>query len=333
MNRIYKITHLTDIERKVAGLGSPPGRVSIRVDLIRDGIARSATEVADEISKLKDDQKAQNEAYIERTGYKPTRATNKAKSVSAAERTGSSPAQLTQLIPSVLLSAAEQYQPVYGALVLKLDPGTGNSVCVFGSSKRGKSTAMMHIWRTYYSRSVPEEGGDPDDKSKRLIPILFAKNAQISLYDSDPADKKLLRSDSFRPWVIAAQRKIQRESKNKFEFANFIDDFIDLKHSVTLDDMILTMRNSLISTVICLQYVNNLSKSGRSNVNNVLLFGQNTDEAAEVCINVYLKSWFKAQKIREVDWVPVFHKITADHGFFHVHPASGVVAICKGSSA
>ena len=90
------------------------------------------------------------------------------------------------------------------------------------------------------------------------------------------------------------------------------------------------MRNSNISTIICLQYVNTLSKAARSNVNNVLLFGQNTDEAAEVCINVYLRTWFKKQGVHGlVDQISEFHRLTLDHGFFHVHPATGKVSLCK----
>lgn len=303
----FKYMHLTDYEKRAAGMGAPPGRTTFRIELFKDGEKRSAEDVKAECDKIKEELKERNKKFmLANTGS------------DRVGRTHENGVKFTEVIEHKMIP--DKLRDIrYGDLELVLDAGTGNTGCIFGSSKRGKTFAMMHIFRKYYSK-VPT-GGDESG----VIPLMFARNIQLSAYD----DKRLILSDEFRPDVVVAEQKLQRISKNKYEFVNFIDDFIDLKHSVSLDELILTYRNSLISSYICLQYVNTLSKAGRSNVNNVLLFGQNTDEAAEVCVNVYLKSWFKSLKVPEREWVPLFHKVTMDHGFFHVHPASGAVRICK----
>lgn len=328
MSKQYKYVHLLSYEKEKAGLGKPLGRVSYKIQLVSwDPVKEIQTprpreEIEAEIAKLKADTKAQNMAFLAAGNRRDTNLGANSSEIPIVHQNpkidtnNDDRGHKPQEIPRSITTYA--YEP----LKLILDPDTGNTTCIFGSSKRGKSTTMMKIYEEYYKPYIPKK----TYKGKNaIIPFLFAKSIQINLYNA----KGLIKSDKFRPEFIDAQRKINRYSKNSHSFVNFIDDFINLKHSLTLDDLILTLRNSNISTVICLQYVNTLSKPARSNVNNVLLFGQNTDEAAEVCINVYLKSWFKSQKIPEPDQVPIFHKITADHGFFHIHPSTGKVTICK----
>ncbi len=305
-NKTDKFVQLVDLERKDNGLGRPIGRTCYRVAKFNtDGTPRAEPEIQADIIKVKLEQAAKNARYLESKGIAKPGTVN-----------------LSMFKSALTPHNAEEHPPVttefkYGGLNLILDNNTGNTCAIFGSSKRGKSTAMMNIFKDYYANKVPDD----------LIAILFARNPQISAYSG--VKGRLIMCDEFRSDIIADQCNINKVANNKFNFLNLIDDFINLKYSLSLDDLLLTLRNSNISTIICLQYVNTLSKAARSNVNNVLLFGQNTDEAAEVCINVYLKSWFRRQKVPESQWVNMFHTITSDHGFFHVHPASSAVSICK----
>lgn len=303
MAKTHVQCNLTDYERRDLGLGRPLGRTCYKIYKYHpDGTEKTLEDINTEKMKLKMEQQAKNAKYLETLGTVKPGTINLVNVKSAIN----------------LPEPKTRTEIQHGGLNLILDEGTGNTCAIFGSSKRGKSTIMMQIFRDYYMQKVPNE----------LIAILFARNPQISAYKV-PQDKLIL-CDEFRPDIVMDQCEINKKSHNKFAFLNLIDDFINLKHSLTLDDLVLTMRNSNISTIICLQYVNTLSKPARSNVNNVLLFGQNTDEAAEVCINVYLRTWFKKNGILNLtDQIVEFHRLTLDHGFFHVHPATGTVSLCK----
>ena len=303
MAKTFVQCNLIDYERRDLGLGKPLGRTCYKISKYNpDGTERSREEISADRIKMKMEQQAKNAKYLETTGKVKPGTVN-----------------LVNMKSAINLQPPKTTIDIqHGGLNLILDAGTGNTCAIFGSSKRGKSTIMMQIFRDYYMNKVPNE----------LIAILFARNPQISTYKL-PQDKLIL-CDEFRPDIVMDQCEVNKLSGNKFAFLNLIDDFINLKHSLSLDDLILTMRNSNMSTVICLQYVNTLSKPARSNVNNVLLFGQNTDEAAEVCINVYLRTWFKKNGISSLmDQITEFHRLTSDHGFFHVHPATGTVSLCK----
>ncbi len=75
-------------------------------------------------------------------------------------------------------------------LDLRLDPRTGNSTVLLGSSKKGKSTLLMWIYRKYY-------------KKKAWITTLFSINSQISTYKGE---KDLLKCNSFD---VKAQKNIR----------------------------------------------------------------------------------------------------------------------------
>jgi hypothetical protein len=210
-------------------------------------------------------------------------------------------------------------------LNLHLDKNTGNTTAIFGSSKMGKSSTLMYIYKKYYS------GSD-------WITIAALQNPQSKIYTSKLVGGKakkarLLMIDKYSPMIYKLEKRINIISKNSHNFCNLFDDFIGIKGNSTLEELVLTYRNSNISTVICLQYVNLLAKSSRSNVNNILLFGNNTDEATRVAIEIYLKSWFHEHGINSIDeMVCEFKRLTSGdnlHTFFHIVPAKNIVNVIK----
>lgn len=197
--------------------------------------------------------------------------------------------------------------------VLHLDEGTGNTCVIIGSSKMGKSTLLMNLYNTY--------------ADKKKISTLFAVNDHIKIYK----DKYLLKfpmdlenSSAGMAKYIKLQKRINKASKNKYEFYNFIDDLIDIRFNKIINNSILTLRNSKISTFMCLQYGGLLSKMGRANMNNVILFGLNTDEAIEFVVKVFLKSIFKKMGI--VDMISFYKKCTSDHQFIYYRPADETIS-------
>lgn len=199
--------------------------------------------------------------------------------------------------------------------ILSLTPNTGNTFAIIGSSKRGKSTLAIYIYKKL------------QDQDKNLISILFAKNPQATVYKKLP--KKLIITSDLHEDVINTEQQINKISKNKFNFLNIIDDFIRVKQD-TIDELILTYRNSNISTIIALQYSYLLSKQSRNNTNNVFLFGMNTDEAISDTIKIFLTSYYHNRNINDLpSQIADYREATRDHRFFHIIPETGYIKLCK----
>ncbi len=206
------------------------------------------------------------------------------------------------------------YKPIVD---LKLDANTGNSTLILGSSKRGKSTLLVYLYEKYYL-------------NKKYISILFSINAHIDLYTNS---QKLLKCKVFNKEcqkLIYKEKFINSKTNNKYEFLNMLDDIIDIRYNKVVDDSILTLRNSKISTIISTQYCNLISKSARSSANNVFLFGFNTNEAIIVAINMFLAPLFVKMGFNTInDQVQLYNDITKDHGFIYIKPESGEMTFHK----
>jgi hypothetical protein len=125
-------------------------------------------------------------------------------------------------------------------------------------------------------------------------------------------------------------KRINRKCKNKYKFAVFFDDILQVRYSNLMNELILTYRNSNISSLISLQYVKLLSKSCRSSVNNVLFFGINADEDIISTVKCYLKSHFAKMGVkREIDQVNLYRELTKDHQFLYLHPESNTLSLHK----
>lgn len=194
---------------------------------------------------------------------------------------------------------------------LKLDPKTGNTTCILGSSKRGKSTLLMYLFKKYYNK-------------KSFINLLFSVNAHIKLYKNP----NLIKFCEFEEQIIKDQLAIQRGTNNEYKFCNIFDDMITLKKE-TINNLVLTYRNSNISTIISMQYGFLLSKMIRANANNFILFGFNSDEAIEDIIKLFLRSWFKREfKVSSMeDMINIYKNITNNHGFIYIHPQTDSISI------
>lgn len=207
----------------------------------------------------------------------------------------------------------------------KFDEDTGNTFVLFGASKSGKTTLMMKIYNDYWPEYLAQ---------KKTLTTLFAMNPQIPLYKSGkyiikcPVNPMLdsMNIEGYIDW----QRRINKSNDNKFCFLNMFDDWIDVRHKTILNNLLLTYRNSMISSVICLQYVNLLSKSARSNVNNIFLLHMNTDESIEVAVKAYLAALLKKIGIPTLqDQVQYYRDMTTNYNYIYIHPVSGCVYISK----
>lgn len=193
-----------------------------------------------------------------------------------------------------------------------LDPETGNSTAIFGASKRGKTTLMMKLYEKYYAHD------------KKFISTLFAGNKQIKAYKGC---KNLLLGDGFSKQsenYIKMQKYLNMHTKNKYKFLNMFDDIIDTKYKALVNNLILTYRNSNISTIMCLQYPYLLSKMNRANVNNVFIFGCNLPAEKKDMIDVFLKDHFLNLGLSTLkDQINFFDEVTSNYGFFYINNLKG----------
>jgi hypothetical protein len=200
----------------------------------------------------------------------------------------------------------ENYEPENN-ISLNLDEGTGNSTVILGSSKAGKSTLLMYLYRKYYTD---------------FISVLFSDNPQIKLYK----DPKLIKSTHFLPQVIKDFHMINRKTKNKYPFCVLMDDIIDQKENLLVKKLILTFRNSNISSIVSLQSPTLLNKANRASVNNIILFKFNSDEMIEQTIRFFLMSHLKGNmdsKIRQ------YKEMTSDYKFIYLNPRDNKISIHK----
>lgn len=197
---------------------------------------------------------------------------------------------------------------------LLLDKNTGNSIIILGSSKRGKTSAMMSIYSKYYNKN-------------KYISTAFSENIHIKEYKGY---KNLLKCRIFNNQsenYIKLEKFINSKCDNKYEFVNLFDDILDLRYNNLIKNLILSYRNAKMSTILALQDPVLLNRNMRQNANNILFFGFNSDDTIEFVINHFLKSHFRKLGVNNLmDQIIFYQEITKNHGFIYLHPETGNIS-------
>lgn len=187
----------------------------------------------------------------------------------------------------------------------------GGSTVLFGNSKGGKTTIMKNLIKDYYSE-------------KNLITILFAQNAHAKVYKNIP--KNVIKTDYFDSELIHALHRIQRKTNNKYGFVILMDDMIMEKNDPMLLQMLLTLRNSKISTVILLQDLKLLSRAGRHNINNVIFTKQNTDDGVIDILKLFIGSYPPFNGLNMEEKTMLFREATTDFSFIYFNALDGILS-------
>lgn len=208
-------------------------------------------------------------------------------------------------------------------LSVEFDNETGNTFCLFGASKSGKTTMMIKLYNEYFPVYHP---------LKSLLTTLYAMNGHANIYkqfDKYVMHCPLINSNTAE--YIDWQRRTNSMNANKFYFLNMFDDFINVRFNDIINNLLLTYRNSNMSAIICLQYVNLLSKAARSNINNIFLMHMNTDESIEVACKAFLSGLIKKLEKNgpQIDGIGWYRDMTTNHNYIYIHPISGKVYLSK----
>jgi len=204
---------------------------------------------------------------------------------------------------------------------LILDKGTGNTLFIVGSSKAGKSYALIKVYEEYY-----------DDE--KTIAILFTDSPQSPHYKN--LKKKGLIvcpeggfNDEAKSLIVKI-KALQTKLDNPVNFLLMFDDVLNLRYSDIIQKALLVYRNSNISTIISIQYPNLLNKSMRANINNIFLFRFNSDETIEVAIKAFCGSYEPFLSIGSMEQkIKKYKELTMNHQFIYVNPATASIEFCK----
>lgn len=201
---------------------------------------------------------------------------------------------------------------------VNLMKNTGNSIVIFGSSKAGKSNLMSYLYTNYF--------GD----SNKYISTLFSINYYNTIYSKgfDPIIYKGWNKNGND--YIQLQRKINMETKNRYKFLEMFDDIIAVNRSNIVNNLILTLRNANISSILCLQYPRLLSKMARANANFIMFFRFNSEETIEDAVKVFLGSHFRRMGYKTLEsQIDLYKELTKDYQFLMLEPSKDKLSLHK----
>lgn len=186
----------------------------------------------------------------------------------------------------------------------------GVSFALIGSTRCGKSTMMTYLVDKYF---------------KKTIKLLFTLSPQADIYKK----MKCLVAPGFKKELIEEPMKLNRATENKYKFLLIFDDMaMEGKTAPEMTKLLTIGRNSGMSAIISGQKLTMLSATGRSNVNIVCCFKQNTDSAIEDTIKNYLRSYFPPGTPL-LDMVRMYKEMTEDHHFICVNTLEDKIFISK----
>jgi molybdopterin-guanine dinucleotide biosynthesis protein len=156
------------------------------------------------------------------------------------------------------------------------------SMAILGSSGSGKTTLMSNE----LNKMNP---GEYDF----IILMTESKNAAPLQH----INLNIMVIEGYDEHKIKKLKDINDKSNNLFRFLVILDDIIDQKYSKDLNKSLMVYRNSNISTVICCQYPQILSKMARGSVHYVVINGFRSLEDWENISKIYDLTHWAAEKM------------------------------------
>jgi hypothetical protein len=178
-----------------------------------------------------------------------------------------------------------------------IDPPKTFSIAFIGSTRSGKSTAMLWCWEKYL---------------RDQMTIMMTGSPHGDIYA--PLRKSSAICPEFHSELIKDAFKMNMATKNKYPTTFIFDDMLDGKHSKALMKLLCVGRNLSCCTLICAQELSILNAIGRTNLNYILCFRLNSDMAVEKVVKNYLRHALPKGTIAYQ--VGIYKELTTDHRFF-----------------
>jgi hypothetical protein len=200
--------------------------------------------------------------------------------------------------------------PVRKLTSIDLPTGGGCSFGLIGSTRSGKSTAMIYLFERYFAKHIT---------------IMTTGSIQADIYG--PLKKACAISPEFYPELIKESMMLNQKTKNHYPILHILDDMLDGKNTKALCKLLTIGRNSNLSTIICAQELSILNAIGRTNLNYILCFRLNSDSAIEKVVRNYLRHALPKGTINEQ--CHMYKQLTQNHRFFVVDCLADEVFSCK----
>ena len=188
----------------------------------------------------------------------------------------------------------------------------GCSICMIGSGRSGKTTALKYILDKYF---------------KKHTGVIFSQSAKAAAY-KDMKYPLLPLCSTYIPELVNASYRINKETKNHYPFLYVLDDVPLAKNDKELMKSLTIYRNSGISLIQCVQTPTLISPTCRSNFTFTLLFHNNSTEQTENVCKFFLRGYFPPHTVMEekIRW---FNEATSNHFFLLIDNWGGGISRCK----
>lgn len=168
----------------------------------------------------------------------------------------------------------------------KDDPSETN--IILGRSRTGKTFFLVEELNKLVGRV---RGGTGPDRNRPMYDkiILFTESLDADpLKNLDPSlDVQII--NGFRPPIVGLLKKIQDASNRAFRFLLILDDVVTGIRGGVFPKMILTFRNSHISTCILIQYIKLVTPAVRQSAHQIYITGLKDDDY-EYVMRAFLSS-------------------------------------------
>ena len=185
------------------------------------------------------------------------------------------------------------------------------SFAIIGSSKSGKTTFLKYLIKKHFK----------DD-----IKVLMTQSLQNDIYDA--MKKDIATCPGYSPDVIKEMYRINKNTRNHYEFCVIIDDLVGAKNDPQMLKLLALYRNSRISGVVVGQSETMLNPTGRANVNHIILGYQNTDGKCEDTVKAFLRSYFPRYLTMDQK-ITLYKTLTQDHCFIHINNLENTIRRIK----
>jgi hypothetical protein len=194
-----------------------------------------------------------------------------------------------------------------------IDPKTNtSSTILIGQSRAGKSVLIDYLFKRFF---------------KNHITILFTPNYQSHVYDRIRNNPNTIISPFFIPHIIGMMNEINQETNNKYKFLVILDDIVDARYKLQLEQLVLSLRNSNISSIIGIQWPPLIKPNVRNNANNVCFFMFHNPEGRKRILTDFLYGMFGELSMQLQ--MRLYKSLTNDHHFIFNNNYSGENYICK----
>lgn len=178
--------------------------------------------------------------------------------------------------------------------------GTGQTALLLGSSFTGKTSLLVVALNNLVR-----------NKSFDVIIIFTESINSEPLQKLKYRDNRIIIVNCFIPEVIKWAHRINDETGNRYRFLFVLDDIVDMGRKRLYQKLILTFRNSNISSITVTQYPKLILPSQRGSYHNVIISGFRSSESREFVIKNWLVGPMKELGMKKmIDYDNFFTKST-----------------------